>query len=67
MVSSSRRGMLAGLSGSVVASMAPGRARAASRKIGYAIMGLGSYATRQIMPRSRPPYCSNRRMIGRRR
>ncbi|RAK56885.1 Gfo/Idh/MocA family protein [Phenylobacterium deserti] len=47
-----RRGLIlgagAGLAASVLSPQA--LAQAAGRKIGYAIVGLGSYATRQIMP-----------------
>lgn len=51
MTSGSRREILAGLGAGVV--LTGLKARAATppaRRIGYAIVGLGSYATRQIMP-----------------
>ena len=53
MTISSRREMLVGLgAGVALAGMGAGPAFAAPRKgkIGYAVVGLGSYATRQIMP-----------------
>ena len=48
-----RRDVLAGIGAGVAVSAAgAGRAQAGGgRKLGYAIVGLGSYATRQIMPR----------------
>ncbi|WP_298398818.1 Gfo/Idh/MocA family oxidoreductase [Sphingobium sp.] len=47
----SRRAMMGGVgAGLALAGMGGGPAFAAPRKIGYAIVGLGSYATRQIMP-----------------
>jgi predicted dehydrogenase len=48
-----RRLVLAGLGATLAAGTLAGRLRAAepSRKFGYAIVGLGSYATNQIMPR----------------
>jgi len=47
-----RRGLILGASaGLVAAGLSPeALAQAAGRKIGYAVVGLGSYATRQIMP-----------------
>ncbi|PZU59125.1 MAG: glucose-fructose oxidoreductase [Sphingobium sp.] len=51
MVDSSRRDILGGIgAGLAFAGMGAPRAFAADRRIGYAIVGLGSYATRQIMP-----------------
>jgi len=50
----SRREILAGSSAALLTAALPacGRAQEApKRKLGYAIVGLGSYATRQIMPR----------------
>ncbi|WP_242123808.1 Gfo/Idh/MocA family oxidoreductase [Sphingobium sp. Sx8-8] len=47
----SRREILAGVGAGMVLAGISGRSVAApSRRIGYAIVGLGSYATRQIMP-----------------
>lgn len=51
MAHGSRREVLGGLgAGLMFVGMAARAAAAPSRKIGYAIVGLGSYATRQIMP-----------------
>lgn len=51
MTSGSRREILGGLgAGLVLAGIDPARAFGATRKVGYAVVGLGSYATRQIMP-----------------
>ncbi|AUW59627.1 glucose-fructose oxidoreductase [Sphingobium sp. SCG-1] len=50
MLIGSRREILGGIGALAIGSGVPGRAVAAPRKIGYAIVGLGSYATRQIMP-----------------
>lgn len=50
MTSGSRRDVIRGVGAGMIAAMAAAPACAASRKIGYAIVGLGSYATRQIMP-----------------
>lgn len=51
MSAGSRRDVLGGLgAGLVLAGVGAGRAIAAPRKIGYAVVGLGYYATRQIMP-----------------
>ncbi|WP_232492335.1 Gfo/Idh/MocA family protein [Novosphingobium kaempferiae] len=51
MSAGSRRDVLGGLgAGLVLAGMGAGRAIGAPRKIGYAVVGLGYYATRQIMP-----------------
>ncbi|HUD91092.1 Gfo/Idh/MocA family oxidoreductase [Sphingobium sp.] len=51
MATGSRRELLGGLgAGMMLAGMAARAATAPSRKIGYAVVGLGSYATRQIMP-----------------
>ena len=50
MSDSSRRDVLGGLGLGLIAGMMPAHAATAPRKIGYAIVGLGSYATRQIMP-----------------
>ncbi|KKW90743.1 Gfo/Idh/MocA family protein [Sphingobium chungbukense] len=51
MPDSNRRDMIGGLGvGLVAAAMMPRHAIAADRRIGYAVVGLGSYATRQIMP-----------------
>lgn len=51
MTTGSRREILAGLgAGMVLTGLAARAATAPTRKIGYAIVGLGSYATRQIMP-----------------
>ena len=50
----SRRDMLAGSGAALLAATLPACGRAQEppkRKLGYAIVGLGSYATRQIMPR----------------
>ncbi|WP_206377697.1 Gfo/Idh/MocA family protein [Sphingobium psychrophilum] len=47
----SRREVMGGLgAGLMLASVGSGVSAAPTRKIGYAIVGLGSYATRQIMP-----------------
>jgi glucose-fructose oxidoreductase len=47
----SRRDILGGIgAGMMLAAMPARSATGSSRKIGYAIVGLGSYATRQIMP-----------------
>ncbi|WP_076070814.1 Gfo/Idh/MocA family protein [Sphingomonas montana] len=60
-----RRNVLAGIGAGVAASIAEsafaqggGRGR---RKLGYAIVGLGSYATRQIMPRFKE--CDSSRLV----
>ena len=51
MANSTRREVLGGAgAGMMLAGMGTKANAAASRKIGYAIVGLGSYATRQIMP-----------------
>lgn len=51
MATGSRRELLGGLgAGVMLAGMAARAATAPSRRIGYAVVGLGSYATRQIMP-----------------
>lgn len=51
MSAGSRRDVLGGLgAGLVLAGMGAGPAFGAPRKIGYAVVGLGYYATRQIMP-----------------
>ena len=51
MVIGSRRDILGGVgAGIMLAGIATRAGAAPSRKIGYAIVGLGSYATRQIMP-----------------
>ncbi|EJL34349.1 Gfo/Idh/MocA family protein [Novosphingobium sp. AP12] len=51
MTSGSRREILGGLgAGLALAGIGVPRAFGATRKIGYAVVGLGSYATRQIMP-----------------
>lgn len=51
MATTSRREILGGLgAGMVLAGMTTRAGAAPARKIGYAIVGLGSYATRQIMP-----------------
>ncbi|NWK94473.1 glucose-fructose oxidoreductase [Sphingobium lactosutens] len=51
MATGSRRELLGGLgAGMMLAGMAARAATAPSRRIGYAVVGLGSYATRQIMP-----------------
>lgn len=51
MATGSRREILGGLgAGVMLAGMATSACGAPSRKIGYAVVGLGSYATRQIMP-----------------
>ncbi|MCW3836464.1 Gfo/Idh/MocA family oxidoreductase [Sphingomonas canadensis] len=54
----SRRGVLTGAGAGIVAgstlsqtALSEPRARPDGRKLGYAVVGLGSYATRQIMPR----------------
>ncbi|SEJ84157.1 glucose-fructose oxidoreductase [Sphingobium sp. AP50] len=46
----SRREMMGGIGAGLALAGMAGPAFAASRKVGYAIVGLGSYATRQIMP-----------------
>ncbi|WP_311267782.1 Gfo/Idh/MocA family oxidoreductase [Sphingobium sp. WCS2017Hpa-17] len=51
MIDSSRRAILASLgAGMMLSGMSGSAATRPARKIGYAIVGLGSYATRQIMP-----------------
>ncbi|MGW8205203.1 Gfo/Idh/MocA family protein (plasmid) [Sphingomonas bisphenolicum] len=51
MATGSRRDIIGGLgAGLMLASVGSGVSAAPARKIGYAIVGLGSYATRQIMP-----------------
>ena len=51
MATTSRREILGSLgAGMVLAGMGTGAGAAPTRRIGYAIVGLGSYATRQIMP-----------------
>ncbi|OAN56660.1 MULTISPECIES: Gfo/Idh/MocA family protein [unclassified Sphingobium] len=51
MATGSRRALLGGLGAGMVLAGMNGRSRAApARRIGYAIVGLGSYATRQVMP-----------------
>lgn len=51
MSAGTRRDVLGGLgAGLVLAGTGAGRAMGAPRKIGYAVVGLGYYATRQIMP-----------------
>lgn len=51
MAAGSRREILGGLGASLaLAGLGSGPALGATRKIGYAVVGLGSYATRQIMP-----------------
>jgi len=51
MAITSRREILGGLgAGMVLAGMGTHANAAPARKIGYAVVGLGSYATRQIMP-----------------
>ena len=50
----SRREVLTGSGAAFLAAALPACSwaqEAAKRKLGYAIVGLGSYATRQIMPR----------------
>src|SRR3546814_4557337 len=50
-VTTSRREILGGLgAGMVLAGVGTRAGAAPTRRIGYAIVGLGSYATRQIMP-----------------
>ncbi len=46
----SRRSAMAGMGVGLAAAAMPTMAATPGRKIGYAIVGLGSYATRQIMP-----------------
>ena len=46
----SRRSAMAGMGIGLAAAAMPSIAATPGRKIGYAIVGLGSYATRQIMP-----------------
>jgi predicted dehydrogenase len=50
MQDSSRRAVLAGIGAGLAGAAAPALAQGSGRKIGYAVVGLGSYATRQIMP-----------------
>ncbi|PZU08263.1 Gfo/Idh/MocA family oxidoreductase [Sphingomonas sp.] len=50
MVENSRRAVLGGLGAGLAMTLGPARASAADRKVGYAIVGLGYYATQQIMP-----------------
>lgn len=51
MTTGSRRDVLGGIgAGVVLAGMGSSRALGAPRKVGYAVVGLGYYATRQIMP-----------------
>lgn len=58
----SRREVLGGLgAGLALAGMGSGRAWAAPRKIGYAVVGLGYYATRQIMPNFKG--CEHSRLV----
>ena len=54
MLDGTRRGLLVGMGGALVAGAAAAvtlRPAAPGRKLGLAVVGLGSYATRQIMPR----------------
>ena len=63
MLAANRRHVLAGMGASLAAGALIGRARAAepARKFGYAIVGLGSYATNQIMPRLKE--CEHARLM----
>lgn len=61
-----RRDIVKGIGATMIAgAMAPGAARSAAadpnRKLGYAVVGLGSYATRQIMPQFAD--CEHARLI----
>ncbi len=58
----SRRDVLSSIgAGAALAALSSSRASAAPRKIGYAVVGLGSYATRQIMPNFRN--CDHARLV----
>jgi glucose-fructose oxidoreductase len=63
MMAANRRHVLAGMGATLAAGALMGRARAQEpgRKFGYAIVGLGSYATRQIMPRLKE--CEHARLV----
>ena len=60
MTDETRRTILKG-AGLAVAGLGASRAGAAQRTIGYAIVGLGSYATRQIMPNFKG--CDHARLV----
>ncbi len=63
MMNEDRRGILRGIGAGLVAGALPGGVLAATgeRKLGYAIVGLGSYATNQIMPQFKD--CDHARLV----
>ncbi|USI71723.1 Gfo/Idh/MocA family protein [Sphingomonas morindae] len=56
-----RRSLLRGLGVGLAAAAAPAWAAPKDRKLGYAIVGLGSYATKQIMPQF--AQCASSRLV----
>jgi len=57
----SRRTMLGGVAAGLAAAALPAAAQAPRRPFGYAVVGLGSYATRQIMPNFKG--CDHARLV----